>query len=121
MDPADCTTISISTIILDHESLAIVAFCEKFLHRNKFTGTLYRFSLNETSALRHIACAIGSLELVNGDRRTRQKAISEAIQSYRVSCYALRSQLDTMSVAQYIATIETTFLMGMFEVHHETL
>lgn len=113
---APAVRIEIAHVQLDKYSLVMKSFFDKFLPRNRFSEHARLCNLDQSIALRHIVYAIGSMQLLPKGHRQRQTAISEAIQAYRMSCSTLRSQLETVSVAQYIATIQTTYLMGMFEV-----
>lgn len=108
--------IEIAHISLDKYSLVIKSFVDRFLRRNRFSEQAPSCRLDQSTALRHIVYAIGSMQLVTNSHDQHQPAMNEALQAYRMSCSTLRSQLETVSMAEYIAAIQTTMLMGMFEV-----
>lgn len=92
------------------------SFYEQFMQTNRFCDGMSIFRQLESTALRHIVYAIGLMKLIPANHVQRQSAIHEALEAYRMSCTTLRMQLETASVADHIASIETTILMGFFEV-----
>lgn len=115
---------SIPLSLLDEQTLVISSFVDNFLHKNRLSASdrdldYARCHLHRYNALYHVAFAIGSLDLLkksqphNGGRMSP----AQAIQSYRLACSILRSQLQSAaSNDHYLNLIETTLLMSLFEV-----
>lgn len=115
---------SVPLPLVNEQTLVISSFVDNFLHKNRLSTSdrdleYARGHLHRYNALYHVAFAIGSLDLLtksqphNGSRTSP----TQAIQSYRLACSILRSQLQSAeSDEHYLNLIETTLLMSLFEV-----
>ena len=108
----------------DRDSSALTSFFDNFLQKNSFSGEGRDFrqpqsDVQNSGAARYAAIAIGNLYSDGPRRSTRKAAVGRALQAYTLAIESLKSALDSSKRHDMLLIVESTMLMGIFEVRHE--
>ena len=107
--------------MLDRETVVLKSFIVEFLFMNRLSSNredaeYVQSHINDSDALHYAAFALGHVCRTRSRKSDTISSKAVAFEAYEEACRRLNAQLDSADEKDWVLLIETTILLGFFEV-----